>query len=82
MVDRVIEEARAGNRRKRFLAGLKYLVIGLVCLTLGAVITGATYTSATRTGGTYFIMIGLFGFGVGYTLGGIVLLMVAGCKGK
>ncbi|MCX7025121.1 MAG: hypothetical protein NT080_10930 [Spirochaetes bacterium] len=82
LADRVIEEARAGNRRTGLFAGVKYLLIGLVCLALGTGITAATYTRASRAGGSYWITIGLFGFGVGYTVGGIVRMITAANRGK
>ncbi len=59
-----------------------YLGIGIVCSFLGVVITSATYSAATAHGGTYFVTIGLFGFGVGYTIGGIVRLIRTASMGN
>ncbi len=59
-----------------------YLAIGIVCSVLGVIVTGATYTAATQHGGTYFVTIGLFGFGIGYTIGGIVRIVAAASRGR
>ncbi len=72
--DAVLRTARDFSRRRRRRAGALYLAIGLVCLALGTVITWATYSAAQAAGGIYVVTIGLFGFGVGYTVGGLVHL--------
>jgi hypothetical protein len=82
LVGRLVAEATARNRQRGVRTGAKYLAIGLGCFVLGTVITGATYASAVRDGGTYFVAIGLFGFGIGYTLGGSIRLVVAAVSGK
>lgn len=81
-VDELVAQARAINRGRALRAGAKYLAIGLGCLGLGAVITAATYTRAMRQGGVYVVTIGLFGFGVGYTVGGVIRLIAAAVSGK
>jgi len=81
-VDQVVEQARAQNRRRGLRAGVKYLAIGLGCSALGAAITGATYSSAMRGGGSYVVTFGLFAFGVGYTVGGLIRLIAAVIRGK
>lgn len=80
--DWIIAEAIAGNRRQGLSRGVLYLAIGIVCSVLGIGITGATYSAATQNGGTYFITIGLFGFGLGYTIGGIIRIIAAASTGK
>ena len=80
--DALIQEGRASNRRIGFRKGILYLVIGIICSVLGIAITAGTYSSASQAGGTYVITIGLFGFGIGYTLGGIIRLIIAATKGR
>lgn len=80
--DQVIAEAKVMNRRRGLRKGAMYLAIGIVCSLLGVIITSATYSSAARQGGSYFVTIGLFGFGLGYTIGGIVRIVIAACTGK
>ena len=71
-VDSVIREARAGNRQRGVRAGAIYLGIGIACLVLTGVISD----------GTDFAAIGLFGFGIGYTIGGVVRLIRAASTGN
>jgi predicted phage tail protein len=80
--DGLIREAKTTNRRFGFRKGILYLAIGIVCSVLGTAITAGTYSSAAQSGGTYLVTIGLFGFGIGYTLGGIIRLIVAATKGR
>ena len=82
VVDQIVDQARAMDYSRGLRAGVKYFAIGLVCLAIGALITGTTYTAATGRGGVYIITYGLFGFGVVYTFGGVVRLIVAAISRK
>lgn len=82
LAGQVVAEAAARNRRRGVRSGLKYLAIGVGCFTLGVVITGATYSAAMHGGGDYFITLGLFGFGIAYTLGGLARLLFAAVAGR
>ncbi len=70
--DRTIDLARAMLRQTGLRAGLKYLAIGVCCGALGLVITGSTSNVA----------IGLFSFGIGFTLAGIIRLSRAAVLGR
>ena len=80
--DQVVFQALRNNRAMGVRRGVLYLVIGVACLILGAVITGASYSAAAERGGFYITTIGLFGFGVGYTVGGLVRLLKAVVSGR
>lgn len=80
-VDVSIAEAAAGNRRHGLRRGVLFLIIGIVCSVLGIGITAGTYAAATQHGGTYFVTYGLLGFGVGYTIGGVIRIITAISKG-
>lgn len=82
LADRVVSQAVRHNRATGIRRGVLYLVIGAVCLLLGALITGASYSAAAETGGFYITTIGLFGFGIGYTVGGLVRLLKAVVFGR
>jgi hypothetical protein len=80
--DRIVQDARDLNRRRGLRAGIKYLVIGIACGVLGIAITGSTYSAAQEHGGAYVVTFGLLGFGAGYTLAGLIRLLVAAVSGK
>jgi len=51
------------QREERRAAGSKDIVIGVLLLAVGLVITAATYSSASREGGTYVVAYGPVIFG-------------------
>jgi hypothetical protein len=69
--DRMLVE---GAREERRSAAMGEIVIGIVLLVLGIAITGFTYDSASRSGGTYIVAYGPIIVGVIKLIRGMVRL--------
>ena len=82
LADRIVSQAARTNRSRGLRRGALYLVIGAVCLALGGLVTSASYNAAMRTGDVYVVTSGLFGFGIGYSIGGLARLLKVALVGR